>query len=105
MASTEDINKQLELGICAMYICYAILIAAITHNIVRFVILQKRYLNFNIAYFYVVVSMIVIVRVTWFSLIFHSIYQNYAPIPEGGLKKIYYADVIATYLELLLGIQ
>ena len=52
------------------------LLAAVTHNIVRFVILQKRYLNFNIAYFYVLVPLIIIVRVTWFSLIFHLTNQD-----------------------------
>ena len=76
MESAEDINRQLQLGISAMYICYVFLLAAVTHNIVRFVILQKRYLNFNIAYFYVLVPLIIIVRITWFSLIFHLTNQD-----------------------------
>ena len=64
------INRELRWSISIMYCFYAVLLAAIIHNIVRFVIGQKRYRFFHIAYFYILVTLVVVVRVIWFSFIF-----------------------------------
>ena len=69
-ASYTTINRELRWTISIMYCLYAVLLAAIMHNIVRFVIGQKRYRFFHIAYFYTFVPMVVIVRIIWFTFIF-----------------------------------
>ena len=68
--SYTTINRELRWTISIMYCLYAVLLAAIMHNIVRFVIGQKRYRFFHIAYFYTLVPTVVIVRIIWFTFIF-----------------------------------
>ena len=68
--SYTTINRELRWTISIMYCLYAVLLAAIMHNIVRFVIGQKRCRFFHIAYFYTLVPMVVIVRIIWFTFIF-----------------------------------
>ena len=61
-----EVNEELQIYIYVMFAFYIILIGATIHNIVRFVIRQKRWKSFHIAYFYVLVPMVTFVRVIWF---------------------------------------
>ena len=55
---------------------YIILFAVAVHNTTRFVLKDARGKNFHITYFYVMVYLIIIVRVTWLSLILNTV-RNY----------------------------
>ena len=55
---------------------YIILFAVAVHNTTRFVLKDARGKNFHITYFYVMVYLIIIVRVTWLSLILNTA-RNY----------------------------
>lgn len=48
---------------------YAILIVTIWHNVIRFLIGQKRYKYLHIAYFYLLTAVVCILRIFWFCLI------------------------------------
>ena len=49
------------------------LIAAVLHNMIRYVVIGKRYNNFHITYFYVLVSLCIIFRVIWLSFILKAV--------------------------------
>ena len=98
-----------------MFVSYAVLMFAAVHNTVRFGFGSNRYQNFHITYFYVLVYLVILFRVSWLSLILYvaNNYRDYTePNKDGGLhliedalsKAIYYLDVTVTYLELLIGI-
>ena len=86
-----------------MLFCYLLLSIATCHNVVRFVIKQRRYKFFHIVYFYILVALIILTRVVWFAFMLQDV--------EAGSKfkkadaEIGISDCLATYLELLLGIQ
>ena len=102
----DQVNTELQCCIYVMFALYAILIGATIHNIVRFVIRQKRWKSFHIAYFYVLVPFIIIVRLSWFTSILVVTYYYDSISNNYDLKEeIFVLDVSATYLELLLGIQ
>lgn len=89
-----------------MFFCYAGLLGVLLHNIIRFVYMQRRYRFFHIAYFYMLVTLIVLMRVIWFAFIL--IITTKDQLGELSIEQqqaIFLADVMATYLELLLGIQ
>lgn len=54
-----------------MYLMYALVLSAAIHNIVRYLYRQHRFKYFHIAYFYVLVVSITLVRLTWFTIIFY----------------------------------
>ena len=103
-----------------MIILYGFLLFVATYNTYCFVFGSNRYQNFHITYFYVLVYLVVILRLLWLSLILYVIDNNSSyltfeidsdgktinELVSGAMKSaIYYADVVATYLELLIGIQ
>lgn len=90
-----------------MYLMYAFVLGAAIHNIVRYLYKQHRYKFFHIAYFYVLVIAISFMRLTWFSLIFYITvtYSTESAYKNDQLNSaVFYTDVTATYLELLLGL-
>ena len=52
-----------------MFVMYAILLAAAIHNTVRFVFTNGRYKNFHIASFYLLVFLVILIRVAFYSII------------------------------------
>ena len=91
-----------------MYVSYALLLAFLVHNVVRFVVMQKRYRFFHIAYFYILVTFIVIMRVAWFSLVLadtrDSDARSEGKLTDKEMIRIFYIDCFASYAELLIGI-
>ena len=67
--TTEEVDKILMISSSIMLALYTVLFAAALHNTIRYIILEKRYQNFHIAYFYVLVILCTIVRVLWLALI------------------------------------
>ncbi len=59
-----------------MLTLYAFMIAAILHNTIRYVVIGKRYSNFHIVYFYLLVSLCVTLRVVWLSYILKVVVLN-----------------------------
>ena len=99
---------KIEVGCCVMFAFYVILLAAAIHNTFRFVIRSYRYQNVHILYFYTLVYLIIITRVLWLSVIYQMV-KNYSGegrySHQSRYKFIYGCDIVATYLELLMGIQ
>ena len=93
-----------------MFVMYLLLIVAATHNTVRFVLRDYRFRNPHIAMFYVLVYLVCILRIVWLILILKALVPSEAdlPVPESDdneqVDGIFYLDIIATYLELLIGI-
>ena len=85
---------------------YALLYAAIIHNAIRYVIIQKRYV-FHISYFYAVVIVTITLRIVFFfQLLLFLINdadeaQSFTSMPN----YIFYVDTYATYTSLILGLQ
>ena len=48
---------------------YLILIVTICHNVIRFLIGQKRYKSLHITYFYFLTAVVCILRTFWFCLV------------------------------------
>lgn len=89
-----------------MLVLYFLIIVGAGHNIYRYVFKQQRYKSLHICYFYVLVVLIIFFRISWFSEILFRIKQNEKMSTFSALDKaIFYTDVIATYLEMLLVIQ
>ena len=88
-----------------MFVMYAILFAAAVHNTVRFLSQGERYKNFHITYFYVLVYLVIILRIVWLSFILDAISMYPDSSEKYNPHSIFELDVIATYLELLIGIQ
>ena len=92
--------------IVIMLLLYAILYAAIIHNTIRYVIMQKRYV-FHISYFYAVVIATITLRMCFFfSLLLFLINdadeaKSFTAMPN----YIFYLDTYATYTSLILGLQ
>ena len=87
-----------------MFVMYTLLIVAATHNTVRFVLRDYRFRNPHIAMFYVLVYLVCILRIIWMILILMAL----EAVPHENNDQadgIFYTDIIATYLELLIGIQ
>ena len=111
----EDINKFIRIGTIIMFILYGLLLLATTYNTVKFVFGSSRYQNFHITYFYVLVYLVIILRLGWLSLILYvadnedeyveTIDDKDILKSKTLIRTLYYFDVIATYLELLIGIQ
>lgn len=104
----ERVNEILEITCPIMLVLYALLFAAVSYNTVRFVYRDDRHKNFYIMYFYSLVYVIVVLRVTWLVLIL-CVTNNYYVgqeqlVADPLTKSIYYIDMIATYCELLTGI-
>ena len=91
-----------------MIFLYIVLMAAAIHNIVQFVYKQRRYRFFHIAYFYILLPLIIVMRMVWFAMILSLTYKYINATDhqfETIKENIFIFDVSATYLELLLGIQ
>ena len=90
-----------------MLICYAILIVTIWHNVLRFVLGQKRYKSLHITYFYCLTAVVCFLRTFWFCLIL-TVTIKYEKDPgfySVDVKKVLaLADHIATLTETLLGV-
>ena len=95
-----------------MIVLYATMFSIAVHNTTRFVLKDARGKNFHITYFYVMVYLIIIIRVTWLSLILNTV-LNYASnhptleemADDGESKSIFFLDLMATYMEMLCGLQ
>ena len=89
-----------------MFVMYAVLLTAALHNTYRFIWKSERYKNFHITYFYLLIYMIIILRVTWLSLMLKAAYAW--PEEESmDIKlnmRISRVDIIATYFELFVGL-
>ena len=70
------VNTMLRRCIYVMYALYALLILATLHNLIRFVIGQRRYKFFHIAYFYIQVVLLILARVIWFTMILYFLYDT-----------------------------
>ena len=92
-----------------MFLMYFILFAAAIHNTIRFIFLNRRFKNFHIIYFYVLVYMVIFLRIAWLSLIIRVVNEysdSWKEEWEHNLdKSIFEVDIIATYIELLIGVQ
>ena len=89
MQSTVEIDtmdESLLLGIYAMYTLYGILLLAAVHNTIRYVVAEQRYRNFHIAYFYVLVYLIVWLRVLWLTMIL-IVVRSYSPDKEQAMDR------------------
>ena len=69
----EQANKMLKIGNGTMIVFYSILFSAAMHNTIKFVVKDSRGKNFHITYFYVMVYLIILVRVTWLSMMLHEV--------------------------------
>jgi len=69
----DQINQTLIVCSTIMLIIYTMLIAAVLHNTIRYVVIGKRFKNFHITYFYVLVSLCIIFRVMWLSFILKAV--------------------------------
>ena len=67
--SIDQTNTILQTTIGIMFGLYGGLIIFIIHNIGRFVIKQRRYRFFHIAYFYILLTYVTILRITWLSVV------------------------------------
>ena len=79
MEPTENlinVNTMLRRCIYVMYALYALLSFATLHNLIRFVIGQRRYKFFHIAYFYILCILIILARVIWFTMILDYLHQT-----------------------------
>ena len=87
-----------------MIVLYIVLIAGIVHNIVRYVIMQRRFV-FHITYFYAIVITTVLLRMVFFVSIFFYLFKpttkSFVALPFW----IRYIDNYATYCYLILGLQ
>lgn len=61
-----------------MFVMYAILLAAATHNTARFIFGRERPKNFHINYFYILVYSVIFLRIVWLSLIIVYV-NNWTP--------------------------
>ena len=87
-----------------MLVFYMLMLLFITHNVVNFIVKQKRFKSLHITYFYVLTSGIVIVRCIWMIMIFLVISNSSDTETVKMQKAIELADALGTYFELLLGI-
>ena len=71
-----EVNQILIICSTIMLTLYAFMIAAILHNTIRYVVIGKRYSNFHIVYFYLLVSLCVTLRVVWLSYILKVVVLN-----------------------------
>ena len=107
----DEVNDRIRKGDIVMFAMYACLTLATLYNTVRFLFKERRYKNFHIAYFYLLVYCIIALRTLWLSLILAVVNDNSDPATSqyqlSGHSEwlIKYSDVAATYLELLMGFQ
>ena len=66
-------NRKLEVGNTIMLFFYGLLFLVAVHNTVRYVLWEKRYQNFHISFFYVLVYLIILLRVIWLSAILNVV--------------------------------
>ena len=113
--SIDQIDQCIRISSSIMFILYGVLLFAATYNTISFIFGSSRYQNFHITYFYVLVYLVVFLRLSWISLILYVINNSddylyegedgKQHLDEGPMKKaIYQFDLVATYLELLIGI-
>ena len=91
-----------------MFIMYVILFAAATHNTVRYIWGGiALYKNFHLTYFYCMVYIVILLRIAWYILILVAIRDwDGSWVSQWGVDSgISRIDFIATYAELLIGIQ
>ena len=72
MAAAQDperVDEILGWSIPIMFVLYAFLLAATLYNTFKFLLKEQRYRNFHIMYFYVLVVLVALLRITWLSLI------------------------------------
>ena len=107
-AVSQDVQQTdhvLEVTIAVMFVCYGGLLCAVLHNIIRFVFMQQRYRFLHIAYFYALVSLVILTRLFWLGIIFGIAYRHQdTSLSESQKVAVFSADIVATYLELLLGV-
>ena len=80
-----------------------ILAICISHNVVNFLIRQRRFKSLHLTYFYVLSSIIIFLRMAWFSLIL-VVTTEWLNIDSHVKHAVEITDAVATYGELLLGI-
>ena len=89
-----------------MFVMYAVLLTAALYSSYRFFNKQEPYNKLHIIIFYLLVYMIIILRVTWLSLMLKAAYAW--PEEESmDIKlnmRISRVDIIATYSELFVGL-
>ena len=62
----ETMNVTVEWSASLMFAFEITLIVCLMHNIWRYLIKQRRYKSFHIAYFYVLAAMTAVTRAVWF---------------------------------------
>ena len=83
---------------------YVILLGFILYNIWTYVLKQKRYLTFQVSYFYILAVLIVFARVTFFSMLLVVVTNTESDV-DSESENTDRVDNYATYLELILGVQ
>ena len=84
--------------------CYFLVLAFEIHNLVRYVIMQERYV-FHIWYFYAVSILSTILRIIFFTLTFVFLLNPETLSLNALPNYINYIGNYATYLYLILGVQ
>ena len=67
-----------------MFVLYGFLLFATTYNTVNYIFGSSRYRNFHIAYFYMLVYLVVLLRLVWLSLMLYVINNSEKYLNEEG---------------------
>ena len=101
-------DKALEITVPIMLVFYVVLLSALLHNSIRFIFLKAQLRNLHVYYFYILVFVTVILRIIFMILILQvAIYESCEKWDHySDIKKaIEIIDRLATYGELLIGVQ
>ena len=95
-------HRVMFISIIVMLTLYGLLFIGVIFNIYRYVIRQQRFKTFHIVSFYVLTSIIIILRSIFFAILDYRVTKE-----EESLftKNIMDLDNFATYCELTLGVQ
>ena len=104
----EEIFDIMKVTIPIMLVLYAVLLMLVGHNVLRFMIRSEQLRSLQLAYFYFLITIVVIIRVYQTSVIFlvtdHGA-NNHSCFTSGQYWQIMIADSVASNFELLVGIQ
>ena len=105
----EQVNMTLDICIYMIFAFYFVLFMLLSYNTVKFMIKQRRYLYYQLTCFYVLAFLIVIFRVAFFSFVLYIVHFNEESTSPEVTQRLQNTvsslDMVATYLELALGIQ